>query len=473
MSGLDLTPYEPGESDPGPEIARLASLEPIAYDQERAAAAKVLGIRVSTLDAEVAKLRDPGESEGASFEEPDPWPEPIDAAAILNETVATIRRFCVLPDWSPEAIALWIAHAHAHDAAMISPILSVVSPAPRCGKSTVLSVVSALAPKTMLLVSISPAVLFRVVEHHKPTLLIDEGDTFLRDNEDLRGLLNGGHSRMTAHVWRCDGDDHEPRRFTVWAPKAIAMIGRPPETIEDRSVMVPLRRKAPGESVERFRADKLDQFTPLKQKLARLALDQRGRIDGADDPDVPEALNDRAQDNWRTLLAIADAAGGHWPETARNAAVALCAKAEADAEEAAPVLLLRDIRTVLEGRDTMASNDLLARLIEMDDAPWATWRNGKPISGKRISQMLKGFSVKPHRGNKGSSYRATDFADAWSRYLSSDPSQSATICQSATCHPSATRNPLKTNDGWQVADGGRFSEVADESATVCHRRVSI
>jgi putative DNA primase/helicase len=52
-------------------------------------------------------------------------------------------------------------------------------------------------------------------------VLIDEADTFLGDNDELRGILNGGHNRISAYVWRSVGEDHEPRKFNVWAPNRL------------------------------------------------------------------------------------------------------------------------------------------------------------------------------------------------------------------------------------------------------------
>ena len=125
------------------------------------------------------------------------------------------------------------------------------------------------------------------------------------------GILNGGHNRLSAYVWRCDGEDREPRRFAVWAPKCIAMIGHLPDTLEDRSLVVPLRRKRASEPVERFRADRLAAFEPLRRRARRWAADNVMRLRAAD-PDVPAALHDRAQDNapprsapWPTLLEAA------------------------------------------------------------------------------------------------------------------------------------------------------------------------
>ena len=115
-----------------------------------------------------------------------------------------------------------------------------------------MSVISALVPKPMYTINMSPSVMFRVIKKLKPTILIDEGDTFLRDNEDIRCMLNGGHNRQTSMVWRSVGDTHEPKPFKVWAPKALAMIGSPADTVEDRSIVVHLKRKLKTDKIEGF-----------------------------------------------------------------------------------------------------------------------------------------------------------------------------------------------------------------------------
>ena len=187
--------------DVGPDALRdrirhLAGLDPLDYECRRQEEAAALGLRVSVLDAEVEKLRPKPEVEDGPeyFGDLDPWPDPVNGADLLNKILATIRRFCVLPDHSDVLIAAWVLHAHAQDCADISPLLCLTSPEKRCGKSTTASVISALVPRPMHVINVSPAVVFRVIEAHKPTLIIDEGDTFLKDNEDMRGLLNGGHT---------------------------------------------------------------------------------------------------------------------------------------------------------------------------------------------------------------------------------------------------------------------------------------
>ena len=50
---------------------------------------------------------------------------------------------------------------------------------------------------------------------------------------------------------------HEPRLFSTWGARMIALIGRLPATLEDRAIVLPMRRRAPGETVERIRRDGL------------------------------------------------------------------------------------------------------------------------------------------------------------------------------------------------------------------------
>ena len=106
------------------------------------------------------------------------------------------------------------------------------------------------------------------MEKYKPTLLIDEADTFLHDNDELRGVLNSGHARAGAYVVRTVGDTHEPEVFRTWAPKAIALIGKLPATLASRAVHIELKRLAPGETVEPLRLHQLDNLQPLQRQAA-------------------------------------------------------------------------------------------------------------------------------------------------------------------------------------------------------------
>lgn len=318
----------------------------------------------------------------------------------------------------------------------------------------------ALTPKAMHNVNISTAVLFRVVEQYAPTVLIDEGDTYLAGNDELRGVLNGGHNRLSAFVWRNVGDDHEPRAFKVWSPKCIAMIGKLPDTLEDRALVVRLRRKQQGETVERFRADRVIDFLPLRRKAARWAADNAISLRHAE-PVVPDGLNDRAQDNARHICAIADLAGGHWPETIRTALIGSAIQAD-DEPQSPGVLLLGSVAEVLAARrsDRIGSTELCEALCALEERPWAEWRGGRPISPRGIAALLKPFGVKPAQDRIGSFYRPHDFSDAFDRYLSDPLQNTATSTTSATLFTSAIEN-ARENRGGGTCDGCGSSEDGD------------
>jgi putative DNA primase/helicase len=377
------------------------------------------------------------------LEDPELWPDPVDGVGLLDDLVRTFARFLALPSGAATVLALWVLHAHAHDAAFVSPLLTLTSPEKRCGKSTTLDVLSALVPRPALGSNWSPAVLFRLVERDKPTLLIDEADSFMREENDFRNLLNSGHRKSLAVVWRSVGEDFEPRGFSTWAPKAIAGIGRLSSTLQDRSVIIELRRRRDDEKVERLRVDRLSELEPLRQRAARWAADSLSALRSAD-PQVPEELHDRAADNWRPLLAIADHAGGGWADRARRAAKLV--SGTADDGDAPAVQLLADIRDIIAetGADKLFSRDIKAGLIPREDRPWSEWKHGKEITERQIARLLERFKITPKKVRIGSEtkqgYPTDAFEDAFRRYLPSGPEHPEQSSNGAENRENAHRN---------------------------------
>jgi putative DNA primase/helicase len=362
------------------------------------------------------------------LESPKPWPEQVDGSDLLGEIVAAIRRYVVLVCGAEVAIALWVLLTHAFDAWTIAPYLTLVSPEKRCGKTTTLDVVAAIVPRKLPAANISPAALYRTVEMVIPTLLIDEADTFLGRNEDLRGILNAGHTKSTAVVIRTVGDDHTPRQFSTWCPKFIASIGAVPSTIGDRSILIPMRRRAPGENVARLRRDRIGaEMEPLRRKAARWAVDHIGELGDAD-PAVPSELHDRAQDNWRPLLAIADAIGGSWSDRARKAALSLNGADSSD-NQSLGVRLLADIQILFKSEfaDQLPSEKIVKALIEIEDGPWAEHNKGRGLTVNGMASLLKPFNIRPRTirflGKTPKGYRLVDFEDTFQRYLGFEPQQ--------------------------------------------------
>jgi hypothetical protein len=353
-----------------------------------------------------------------------PHNEAVEGAELLLELCQAIRRYVVAENADIVAIALWCVHAHAIDAFGISPFLNLSSPEKGCGKSTTLTVISYLLPRPLLSASVSPASIFRTIELFKPSFLIDEADSFDNLNEDLRGLLNASHLRASAQAIRVVGDQHEPRTFSTWCPKAISLIGHLPATLEDRSIVIDMRRRKREEACERFSAiDPHPELELLGQKVARWVKDSLQTLRQA--KPVAEGVDLRLYDNWMPLLAVADLAGGRWPDWVRIAARRFVAKAADSAS--VKVELLMDMAEVMNGQDRVTSEDLVNALNQMADRPWPTWnKSGKPITQIQVSRMVKGFDVKPTKYRTGDKtvrgYHKAEVVAAQSRYApATDP----------------------------------------------------
>jgi putative DNA primase/helicase len=412
------------------EIRRLAALPLLQYDRERKAAAERLEVSLSALDAAVKAAR-PKETKGQGrpFELPaiELWPAPVDGAGLLDEVCVTISRYVVMPSESVTTLSLWTVHTHCFDCFGHSPRAAILSPEMQCGKTTTLDVLSCLAARPLPSANTTVSAIFRIVEMSKPTLLIDEADTFLKENNELRGILNSGH-RRGGQVTRTVGEDHEPRQFSTWAPAAIAMIGRLPDTLTDRSVIINLRRRKPAEKVEPFRIDRADHLKTLARKMARWAADHHDQLAKAD-PDMGE-LSNRTADNWRPLFAIADECGGEWPKRVREIASAAVAVAT---EPSVTTQLLDDIRWIFDGRpdadekasavDRMASQEMTEHLVKIEGRLWAEWK-GRALTPVRLAHLLRPFGIQSrtirlHSGaaETAKGYYRGDFEEAFSRYL--------------------------------------------------------
>lgn len=433
------TPQDGCELDPKQEIKRLSALPFIDYQLCRNKEAKKLGIPVSALD----KLRDMEpekeqcikqlayETDGI-FPEVELWPKTVIGSELFDEISSTIRRYTVLPEEDIVAVSLWVIFTWLHHYATVSPILNVSSPEKRCGKSTLLSVLILLCCKPMVASNISPAAVYRAIQEWEPTLVIDEADTFFGNSSDLQGITNAGHYKRTAFVMRCDGEDHKPTRFSTWCPKVIAGIGQLSGTVMDRSVIIEMRRKLPGQSVESIRRADESQFEEICSKLARWSQDN-GVAFKNHRPQEVEGINDRAQDNWEPLLAIAELIGDECSEQARNAAIKI-----SGSDEDTPSIgeqLLMDIVEVFgyQHDDKISTAGLIDALCCNEEKPWATWNRGSRITPFQLSQKLRPFDIKPRniRFSSGirKGYYGADFADALSRYA---PQSSATGVTDAT-----------------------------------------
>ena len=356
--------------------------------------------------------------------------EPIvDGADLLDQVRAAMSRYVVLP--SPEAldaVVLWIAATHAQPSWACAPRLVIRAPEKRCGKSRLLDLIEAVVHNPLITVNASPAAVYRSIgTNDPPTILLDEADTIFGpkagdSNEELRGLLNAGHQR-NRNALRYNAATNSVEHIPTFAMAALAGIGVMPDTIEDRAVVVRMRRRAPGENVDPFRHKRdAPVFRILARQLHKWARANAKAFEAAA-PAMP--LEDRAADTWEPLFSIAAHAGRDWPERARAAALALTADHDASTEEPFSVRLLADCRTAFGPAEVLPTEDLLERLKEDPESPWPTWGGrGDGLTAMKLGVMLREYDIRstkmrlPDVGQVRG-YLREDFTDAWDRYCPS------------------------------------------------------
>jgi hypothetical protein len=343
----------------------------------------------------------------------------------------TIARYCILPgDHEYIAVTLWCAYTHLADVFDYAPRVIVRSPVKRSGKTRLLEILTDLVRKPLSSINASPAVIYhKIDEDPGQTIILDEVDAWFTNTtadsgNNLRGLINAGFKRG-ATVHRMGGTNHQNViEYNVFAPVVMSGIGRLPDTIEDRSVVVMMRRRAPHEKVDPYRLardrpglkaihERLDRWAKEVRDIAKLYA-----INGVDMP-----VDDRQADVWEPLLIIAQLAGGNWPDAAREACKELCSKAEADESGySTGQLLLSDIRDTFGNGDFIRSADLVEFLRnQFHDSPW----NDDMLTTAKLASKLRTYGIHPrHSADKSCrGYWRLDFKDAWSRYLSEKSSE--------------------------------------------------
>lgn len=416
-------------------IAFLSALGPEDHDE----AAALLSELAEQVAVERAKG---GPTRKAVAEDPfpslEPWNSEVDGAQLLDDLVAFIGRYVVLPPNAAIAVALWVIHTYLVDVADYTPYLLITSPVRECGKTTALELLLHLAHRAQMTGGITASALYRRIDRHSPTMLLDELDTRLRGDsgEMLRGVLNTGFQR-SGKMTICTGEDHTDTDFSTFCPKVLAGIGRVWDTVTSRSIPLRLARASKQElfGLTKIRGDRIDETcVPFRRKAARWAADNRESLRVADTV-APTELGARQSDVWRPLLAIADAAGGRWPALSRVVACALYGVAEEEGDYG--LLILQDLKTLFEEREgaVLASTAITEALAAMEDRPWSEYRNDRPISKRGLASLLGRFGVKPKNIRVSSEvvkgYEYSALLPAFSTYLT-PPVSNATSATTAT-----------------------------------------
>jgi hypothetical protein len=402
----------------------------------------------------------------------------VEGAALLDEIYEHVRRFVNLTVVQALIVSLWVVHTYVIAAADATPYLAITSPEKRSGKTRLLEVLASLVAIAWMTGGVSAAALYRKIDRDSPTLLLDESDAAFKGDKEyaevLRGTLNTGHRRGGTHDCCVKEDgDITIKAFSTFCPKAIAGIGKLPDTVADRSIHFCMKRKTRSEKVERWRLRNVKSETDrLREKLEAWGIQNVEKLRGAR-PALPEALSDRQQDGAEPLLAIADLAGGKWPEVARAALVSLCAGAQA-ADDSIGTQLLSDIRQVFKAKETdrLPSAELATALAEIETSPWGEWKNGKAITFNGVASLLKPFGISPHTIRVESrvlrGYETNDFEDAWARYLDLKDNPGDSPADTHIGPPPNTSNATALQTNTRAASSDFRAATGEKTVAVQH-----
>ncbi|KGH03194.1 hypothetical protein P608_25735 [Comamonas thiooxydans] len=360
-----------------------------------------------------------------SLNDVEPYSKEVDCDLLIEDLIAAVRRYVVLLEHDALAVALWVINTWCYLSFQRCPLLLINAPERECGKTQLLKVVEKLVYRPMETTNVTLAALFRVITNYAPTLLVDEADTFMDGKSEMAGVVNKGYEKG-GFVLRVEtvGKELVERAFPVYGPKAMAgiMLERHlPGATMSRGIQIPLKRKTKDDTVQRLRSADPKVFASLRSRMLKFVLDNKDALSQGWE-DFPEELSDRQQDNWESLLAIANCFGEVWYVKAVEAALLNCA--ETSPPKSSSNQLLEDIREVLANYEDkyIPSADLLTKLHEDPDMDWGTYNHGKPLSPRQLARFLGAYGVKPKTVRMTSNYtpkgyEVRDFEDAFARYL--------------------------------------------------------
>ncbi|MHC2661695.1 DUF3631 domain-containing protein [Bradyrhizobium diazoefficiens] len=404
------------------DIAGLGAADPAARARARRAIDDLLVRERKTWNDLVAALSGSHEAWACKPQQPDP--DRVNPLALILHLLGD---YVALAPHQLVAVSLWALHTFVYAQFAVTPRLVLRSPTAGAGKTVLLDLLSTLVPKPEKFDAITTAALIRTIDQMHPTVLIDEADNMniaLQPNGRLRAIFNSGHRQGGTDAISERGT---VRKFSTFAPLALAlpeMVHGLPRTLNSRSITIGMERSP----------RQLKRYDPVAPNPALTAAYLQAYLWAHDpalelnrDPEMP-VMGNRFADNWRPLIAIADALG--YGEEARDAMM-IFAREFRDAD--VKIILLADIRRIFDaqGGDRLPSAVLLAALHGLDDAEWQEFQGARgeqqphKLRAGELAGMLRDFGIKsrtiwPHdrtaesKSSKG--YLAVQFEDAWRRY---------------------------------------------------------
>lgn len=356
---------------------------------------------------------------------PAPRQAPVaSGAALLDDVRAFLARFVTFPSQAAlDITTAWAVHTHfvdcdEHLLFMTSPRLVFVSDQPASGKTRAMEMALLLSARGQQVLDPTPGSFATMINEERATIGIDEIDILFGAGGAkavLRSLLNGGY-RKGAKWPRMN-----KASLPVFSAVTMSGLGR---KFRSAAELAPLRSRSiiidmvPGSPPERYRTSLHEPTAKsLREALTRWGARNLDITEAIPD-DIPEGIDDRLLEVSEPLFVIADRAGGHWPQTIREAARQLLL-GEGDGEDEASLSerLIADLAVAFGVESKMSRVALTEALYDIPGSPWAKLWPSRQSAPAELSALLAplGVSAVPVRLEAGvvRGYKRSDFAPLW------------------------------------------------------------
>jgi hypothetical protein len=362
---------------------------------------------------------------------------------IVGKVCIFLRHFIVLPPDLLLVVSAWVMAAWLMDIWDRFPHLAITSPEKRCGKTRLLALLELLVPNPCSTCNITLAALCRVVELERATILYDEaplGQGVAGFTNGMRDLLNAGIDR-NATVRRADSGGGV-RKYSIYSPKVIALVGKLDSILADRCLPVDLERKTNADFVERYYSQFVEPIgKALHDELEKWATSNANQVAEVYRDILPFPINnDRMAELLMPLQAVLQVAAPELLEILESYAVGLDER-EGDTMSPGVELLVACREILTENRTVMATGFvptkmLLKSLLQRDWEPWCHWK-GREMTTHALCNLLRPFSIRSDRNRQQTmrGFFVQDFQKAWDRYLPPLPPEEA----SEASNPSAKK----------------------------------
>lgn len=349
----------------------------------------------------------------------------VDGTELVNELKDVFAKHLVLPDGCALVLALWTMHTYAVDLWRYTPRLFIYSPVPGCGKSVLLGLLSLFCYKSSVTGNTTTSSVFRTIDKYRPvTILIDEVECFAQGNEQMRALIDTGYDKILGYIDRTEVNkkNFEPKKFYCFSAMAMAGLEKLHSSVMSRSILIMMKKKKETERVEIFNIDEMAaKAVVVQSKILRWITDNTDVL-YACNPSFIKNMENRTQDIWRPLFAIAKTISDDCFADLQRAATTMLNDKSDDVVD--DCTLLKDVKTIFDdtGAERLSTNELLQRLYDISEHGWGLKEYGQcMLNPHTLARRLLKFCIKPVQWRDGDcryrGYMRENMEDAFERYI--------------------------------------------------------